>query len=185
MDQLLFVLNERYKRDGETVFTQHRGYSDVEHPPIQLEGTKYSNASPSVQMLPHSPQHKNTNRRVSTKTAISKQKNSKNSKYVSPFIRDAEERAQLRSKAALSIQRKQRSRQDDWNIDSSVPSLFDTTLKKQEIFRIEPRKPERAPDKSVPAPSVAEKEKGAVRSVVMQRPLTMKTTGVCIYSQGC
>lgn len=76
-------------------------------------------------------------------------------KYVSPFVRDAEIRAKQRSAAAaklLSIRRERISTRNEeaklqaesgWNNDIARPSnggLFDPSIRKQEIFRIEPRR---------------------------------------------
>lgn len=60
-------------------------------------------------------------------------------KYISPFILSAEKKAQER--ARLYQEQKRRQRRPEWN-DRPVQSgsLFDPSIHKQEIFKIEPRR---------------------------------------------
>jgi hypothetical protein len=64
-------------------------------------------------------------------------------KYISPFILIAEQRAKERARKALVLKSRNATTQS-WNADTSAPSLFDPNLKKQELFKIQPRKPKTA-----------------------------------------
>ena len=64
-------------------------------------------------------------------------------KYISPFILIAEQRAKERARKAL-VMKSRNSTTQSWNADTSAPSLFDPNLKKQELFKIQPRKPKSA-----------------------------------------
>lgn len=100
--------------------------------------------------------------------------------YVSPFVVMAEQRANERAKLALQARRSSRKPRE-WNSDTSAPSLFDPNLKKQEIFKLQPRKPSTATDRR------ELQSRGTVNAADTERPetlaptarkLTMKSFGV-------
>lgn len=68
-------------------------------------------------------------------------------KYVSPFILIAEQRAKERARKALATRSRNAATlaTQSWNDDTSTPSLFDPSLKKQELFKVQPRKPNAVP----------------------------------------
>lgn len=76
--------------------------------------------------------------------------------YVSPFIKKANEIAKARSKTAVQKLRLNRamSTPPDTKVDmqfASKPGLFDPTMHKQEIFKLEPKnKPVAAPSTAAP-----------------------------------
>ena len=62
-------------------------------------------------------------------------------KYVSPFIKEAEQRAKERAKLHVKTHRKPTIVQNDWDQNTSADGLFDPNIKKREIFKIQPRQP--------------------------------------------
>lgn len=77
--------------------------------------------------------------------ASSKRNVTNNGKYISPYILQASKRAEDRaakSKQKHSIKPTDNiiRRSNEWNNDTKTPDLFDPKLKKQEIFKPEPRR---------------------------------------------
>lgn len=69
-----------------------------------------------------------------------KVKQSDHYKYVSPFVQKAEQKAQERARQYKEA--KKRQPQPEWNANiAPTGSLFDPTIHKQEIFKLQPRKP--------------------------------------------
>jgi hypothetical protein len=62
-------------------------------------------------------------------------------KYVSPFVQSAERKAKERARLYRMQEAQRRAEKPQWN-DKFAPtsSLFDPTIQKQEIFKLQPRK---------------------------------------------
>jgi len=111
-------------------------------------------------------------------------KNVFNNKYVSPFILIAEQRAKARAKEVLRYSKVSKPVSHEWNGDTSAPVLFDPHLKKQEIFRLQPRKPPELYRKEFKNERhESDDDLGSAGDELKQRkvtPLTIRTFGVCI-----
>jgi hypothetical protein len=88
--------------------------------------------------------------RASSYTKSGRRKTQKAPKYVSPFVLKAEAAAKSRSRDALKKLKQMRQQPlpgstvpkvEAWVEDTHAPKFFDPTLKKVEIFKIEPRVP--------------------------------------------
>ena len=103
-------------------------------------------------------------------------------KYISPFILIAEQRAKERARKALVLRSRNATTQS-WNDDTSAPSLFDPNLKKQELFKIQPRKPKVAigANDSIDSITIDGRSSATIRnSSSDQKPpkLTIRSLGV-------
>lgn len=102
--------------------------------------SKFAQSQPVISASHHSRDTRTVPKAVKN-SSISRKENKKRSlNYISPFILLAEQRAKERSQKALSA-RITKKAPTSWNGDTSAPTLFDPNLRKQEIFKIEPRKP--------------------------------------------
>jgi hypothetical protein len=87
-------------------------------------------------------------------------------KYVSPFIIKATKIAEVRSKEALKLKHKAscvNKEKNQWDTNTEVLGLFDPNLRKQEIFKLKPRKSE---------------SESIVASHKVANKMTIKNTGV-------
>jgi hypothetical protein len=87
---------------------------------------------------------------LSRKSSISHgniKKKQKIEPYISPFIKNAKRTAAERAREAMKILKSQKNVvvYNEWDQNTRAPGYFDPDLKKQEIFRLEPRKPPKQP----------------------------------------
>jgi hypothetical protein len=77
---------------------------------------------------------------ISTKSVGNKLKKRGDSSYVSPYIKLAEQRAQDRVASAKKSSKKKPLKVDlEWDPKTTPNALFDPTIRKQDIFRLQPR----------------------------------------------
>lgn len=126
-NQLYFV--EKQEKDfdnecgnGETSFASHRSE-------MRDQGIQSGNGN-IRQIVPKRKVKSNPSTKI---------KQSDHYKYVSPFIQSAELKAKQRAEQYLTAKRREKQR-NDWNSNiAPTGSLFDPTIHKQEIFKLQPR----------------------------------------------
>lgn len=128
-------------------------YFDVQERRVADSGTAMENSSYGVDVRDQSIQQGNGQIRRSKSrptTSSSRPTNMKHNAYayayVSPFIQSAELRAQERARMGAAKRRKQ---QAEWNSEVAPRgNLFDPTIHKEDIFKLQPRRPKSASDQA-------------------------------------
>jgi hypothetical protein len=111
--------------------------------------------------------------------------------YISPFILNAKRTAEERARKAMKILKPKENVPvyNEWDTNTRTPGYFDPELRKQEIFKIEPRKPpkqgNRLRESDNEESSPARRPQSSPRSVTAkvesspeERKMTMRTQGV-------
>jgi hypothetical protein len=101
--------------------------------------------------------------------------------YISPFILNAKKIADERARKALSILKPKSLVPvvNDWDLNTKSPGLFDPTIKKKEIFRIEPRRPTKNESASTSSPvSVSRVERISDDNIRSASRITMRTNDI-------
>lgn len=164
-NQLLFLLNKRQSEIEEGLQTTHESaYIAQRRDPSKSAPSRRTSIGIVKRQVATSSQ---AQRHRAAKAPID---------YVSPFIRKANELAKERSKEAIKKIRSNRAVSGNEFMEFRVSSeLFDPSIKKQEIFKLEPRnRPPMSAQASASAPALSSHKRYSTS-------MTKRTQGV-LYS---
>lgn len=165
-EQLRFILNNRYEDYNNNVNVLQSLKNKYTQPSIKIyDPNEYQNIKTSYYNTKTIPL--TINNKIKKSKTLTKQKHTDYS-YISPFILLAEKRANDRIQQRKQVIRNKQTK--EWNQNTSTNSLFDPTIKKQDIFKIQPKKTNTAMSKL--------NDENTTPIVDNKQRLTIKTTGV-------